>query len=56
VRGVIVEDDLDRSRSGIAGLRHIEEFDEFATAAALTDDDIDRLIDEACTEARSRIE
>ena len=32
VRGVIVEDDLDRGRGGVHGIERVEEFDELATA------------------------
>ena len=37
VRGVIIEDDLDRGHRGVGGIEHIEEFDEFATAMAVLD-------------------
>jgi len=36
VRGVIVEDDLDRGRGGVGGLQHSEEFDKFAGIDLLT--------------------
>jgi len=41
VRGVIVEDQLDRCMSRIGGIEKIEEFDEFAAAEAILDQGVD---------------
>jgi len=38
VRGMVVEDDLDRGRGWVGGFQHIEEFDEFTTAIAVLDE------------------
>src|SRR5689334_21646123 len=40
MRGVIVEDDLDRGHCGVGGIEHIEKFDEFATAMAVLDEGV----------------
>ena len=40
VRGVIIEDHLDRGHRGVGGIQHIEEFDEFATAMAVLDEGV----------------
>ena len=40
MRGVIVEDDLDRGHRGVGSIQHIEEFDEFATAMAVLNEGV----------------
>jgi hypothetical protein len=41
VRGMIVEDQLDRRIGRISGVEKLEEFDEFATAVAILDEGVD---------------
>jgi len=40
MRGVIVEDDLDRGHRGVGSIQHIEEFDEFAAAMAVLNEGV----------------
>jgi hypothetical protein len=40
VRGMIVEDQLDRRMGGIGGVEKLEEFDEFAAAVAILDEGV----------------
>ena len=41
VRGMIVEDQLDRRMGGIGGIEKLEEFNEFAAAVAILDQGMD---------------
>src|SRR5208283_3925362 len=41
VRGMIVEDQLDRGMGRIGGVEKLEEFDEFAAAVAVLDEGVD---------------
>src|SRR3954454_10520895 len=46
VRGMIVEDQLDRGSGRIGGVEQLEEFDEFAAAVAILDQSVDLAGDE----------
>src|SRR3954447_632458 len=46
VRGMIVEDQLDRGSDRIGGVEQLEEFDEFAAAVAILDQSVDLAGDE----------
>src|SRR5262245_25072405 len=41
VRGVIVEDQLDRGAGRISGIEELEEFDELSAAMAISDESVD---------------
>jgi len=46
VRGMIVEDELDRGRGRIGGVEQLEEFDKFAAAVAILDQGVNLAGDE----------
>src|SRR5258706_15151152 len=46
VRGMIVEDQLDRRVGRIGGVEKLEEFDEFAAAVAILDEELDAQLGE----------
>ena len=52
VRGVIVEDQLDRGVGRIGGVEKLEEFDEFAAAVAVLDEGVNRAGDETIPACR----
>ena len=46
VRGMIVEDQLDRGMSRIGGIEKLEEFDEFTAAMAIPDQGMDFAVEQ----------